>query len=143
MSSKSNLKLHSKSASKQHGITIVSLIIILGMLGFIGLIALKVVPTVTEFMSIKKALFKAKDSGLTVAEVKSSFDKQTDTSYIESVSSKDLEVTKDGDRIDLSVAYAKKIPLFGPASLVIDYAASTAPAGTESRVSAAQKKSAN
>ena len=135
--------MNSKLKSKQRGITLVSLIVVLAILGFLGLIGLKVLPTVSEFMSVKKALVKAKESGTTVAAVKTSFDKQCETTYIESVSSKDLEITKDGDRIDLSIAYAKKIPLFGPASLVIDYAASTASLGTESRVSAAQKKSEN
>lgn len=123
--------------------TLISLILILAVLGFIGLIGLKVTPTVIEFMAIKKALVKAKESGTTIIEIKRSFDKQTETGYIDSVSSKDLEITKDGDRIELSVAYAKKIPVLGPVSLLIDYAASTAPLGAASSASAAQKKSAD
>ena len=118
--------MHFQSAKKQQGITLIGLIFVLAVLGVIGVLGLKVVPTVIEFQSIKKAMAAAKASGTTPIEIKRSFDKQTEVGYIDSVSSKDLELSKDGDQIDLSIAYQKKIPLFGPASLLIDYAATTA-----------------
>ena len=112
--------------AKQRGITLIGVIFIMAILGVIGVLGLKVVPTVIEFQSIKKAMATAKAAGNTPVEIKSAFDKQTNVGYIESVSSKDLELSKDGDHIEVSIAYQKKIPLFGPASLLIDYAATTA-----------------
>ena len=41
----------------------------------------------------------------------------------------ELEIGKDGGEVVISFAYAKKIPLFANVSLLIDFAASTAPGG--------------
>jgi type II secretory pathway pseudopilin PulG len=124
----------SAATSRQRGITLVGLIFVLGVLGVIGVLGLKIVPTAIEFMSIKKAIVAAKAGGSSPAEVRASFDRQATTGYIESISGKDLDIVKDGDQIEVNVAYQKKIPLIGPASLLIDYVATTA--------SGAQKKTA-
>jgi len=113
-------------SSRQRGITLVGLIFVLAILGAIGVLGLKVVPTVVEYYSIKKAIASAKTSGTTIAEIQAAFDRQTDVGYIDSITGKDLEIARNGDEIEISFAYPKKIPLFGPASLLIEYAGSTA-----------------
>lgn len=112
---------------KQHGVSLIGLIFILAILGVIGVIALKVVPTVTEFMSVKKAINIAKTSGSSLPEIRQSFDKQADVAYITSVTGKDLDIQKTADGFEVGISYEKKIPLFGPANLEIDYEASTSP----------------
>ncbi|GIZ51069.1 hypothetical protein NCCP691_10830 [Noviherbaspirillum aridicola] len=99
-------------------------IIIVALLAVLGM---KVVPTVIEYAAIKKAIVTAKNAGTTPREIQDSFEKQRTTAYIDSVTGKDLEIVKTGDGYDVSVAYQKKIELVGPASLVLDYEASTAP----------------
>ena len=118
----------SQALTQQRGITLVGLIFVLAILGVIGVIGLKVVPTALEFMAVKKAIAAAKAGGTTPNEVRASFDRQATTGYIDSVSGKDLDIVKDGDQIEVSIAYQKKILLFGPASLLMEYAATTAPA---------------
>lgn len=113
---------------KQTGVSLVGLIFVLGVLGLIAVLAMKIVPTVTEFMAVKKAMNGARSAGGTIAEIRTAFDRQADVGYIESVSSKDLLIVPKPDGADVSIAYQKKIPLFGPASLVIDYEATTIPA---------------
>jgi hypothetical protein len=112
--------------NRQEGVSLVGLIFIIAVLGMIAVLALKVTPTVAEYFSIKKAIATAKASGSTVREIQSAFDKQANVGYIDSISSKDLEITKNGEDIEVSFAYQKKIPLVGPTSLLIDYAGSTA-----------------
>jgi type II secretory pathway pseudopilin PulG len=124
-----------RSRSRQGGITLVGLIFVFAIVGMIAVLGIKVTPTVTEYLGIKKAIVNAKASGTTVLEIRNAFDKQADVGYIDAISSKDLEITKNGDGFDVSFAYQKKIPLFGPASLLLDYAGSTAP-------NAARKESA-
>jgi Tfp pilus assembly major pilin PilA len=114
------------SKFNQRGVSLVGLIFVLGILAMIAVLAMKVVPTVLEYNTIQKAIVTAKGSGQTVREIQSSFDKQAEVGYIESISGKDLEITKAGSEIEVSFAYQKKIPLFGPASLVLDYAGTTA-----------------
>ncbi|MEC5216429.1 Tfp pilus assembly major pilin PilA [Actimicrobium sp. GrIS 1.19] len=123
--------MRSRAIGKQGGITLVGLIFVLAILGLIGVIGLKVFPTVVEFMSVKKALVAAKASGSTPVEIRTSFDKQATTGYIDSVTSKDLVFSKDDGEIEVSIAYQKKIPLFGPASLLMEYEATTAKSATK------------
>ena len=110
----------------QRGVSIVGLLIVLAVLGALAIVGMKVVPSVSEYASIKKAIELAKASGTTVREIQLSFDKQADISYISSIGGTDLEITRNGEQMEVSFAYQKKIPLVGPASLVIDYAGSTA-----------------
>ena len=115
-----------KLKAKQSGLSLVGLIFVLVIIGLIAVVAMKVFPTVSEYMSIKKAIVTAKASGTTAAAIKGSFDKQAEVGYIEAISGKDLEISKNGDEMEVSFSYQKKIPLFGPASLVLDYEGTTA-----------------
>jgi hypothetical protein len=119
------MKMRSKIG--QQGISITGLIFVLAILGFIGILGLKVVPTVTEYMAIKKAITNAKVAGGSLNEVRNAFDRNAGVSYIDSITGKDLEIVKNGDSFDVSFAYQKVIPLVGPTSLLIDYEGSTAP----------------
>ncbi|MBI3284970.1 MAG: DUF4845 domain-containing protein [Burkholderiales bacterium] len=117
----------------QRGISLIGLILSLGVIILIAMLAMKVVPTVIEFVSIKKAAQAAKDAGSTVREIQASFDKQAAAGYFDAISGKDLSVTKNGDEIEVSFAYQKKIPLFGPASLLLEYTATTAKSGVAAK----------
>lgn len=125
------MKLRSNAAYRELGLSLTGFIFVIIVLGLVAVLGMKVVPTVVEFMAVKKAIVTAKAAGTTAKEIQDSFEKQRTTAYIESVSGKDLEIIKTSDGYDVAVAYEKRIPLVGPASLVIDYAASTSktPAG--------------
>jgi Tfp pilus assembly protein PilE len=115
-----------KSKKNQTGVSLGGLIIVLVVLALLAVLGMKVVPTWTEYLSIKNAITTAKASGTTVREIQSSFDKQAEVGYISSITGKDLEIAKEGDEYQVSFAYEKKIPLAGPVSLLIDYVGSTA-----------------
>ncbi|OGB22888.1 MAG: DUF4845 domain-containing protein [Burkholderiales bacterium RIFCSPLOWO2_02_FULL_57_36] len=116
-----------RSNIKQQGVSLTGLIFVLAIVGVFAVLGLKVVPTVTEYLSIRKAIVSAKAAGTTPVEIRAAFDRQADVGYIDSISGKDLELVKNGDTFDISFAYQKKIPLVGPVSLLIDYEDSTAP----------------
>lgn len=119
--------MKSRSNIKQGGVSVTGLIFILAIVAMIAVLALKVVPTFTEYLSIKKAVAGAKTAGTTPAEVRSSFDKRANVGYIDSINGKDLEIVNNGGVMDVSFAYQKKIPIAGPVSLLIEYEGSTAP----------------
>ena len=123
------MKLRDCAENKQTGLSLVGFLFGIIVVALLAVVGMKVVPTVVEFSAIKKAITNAKNAGTTVKEIQDSFDKQRETSYIDSVNGKDLEITKTGDGWDVSVAYQKKIELVGPASLLIDYEATTARGG--------------
>ena len=114
---------------KQRGVSLTGLIFVLAVLGFVALLGARIVPTFTEFSAIKSAIALAKKDGNSVRDMQNSFDKNADVSYISSLTGKDLIFDKDSGGTEISFAYEKKVGLFGPVSLVIDYAGSTAKGG--------------
>lgn len=112
---------------QQQGVSLVGLIFILAILIMLFMLGAKVAPVVIEYRSIRDAIFIAKKDRNTVREIQQSFDNQKISGYFEAISGSDLEITKDGNQFEVSFAYQKKIPLFGPVSLVFDFEASTAP----------------
>jgi Tfp pilus assembly protein PilE len=119
---------------RQNGISLVGLIIVLAALGFIGVLALKIVPTYTEYRAIQNAIVTAKATGGSVIEIQKSFDASATTGYISSITSRDLIIGKENGEMEISFAYEKKIPLVGPASLLLEYQ------GTTSKTAAAPAK---
>lgn len=113
---------------RQDGVSLLGLIFVLFIVGMLAVLAMKVVPTYTEYRSVLKAIEFAKANGSSVQEVQSAFNKQRDISYIDAIGSGDLEITKENGVIEVSFAYKKVIPLFGPASLQMDYSGTTAKA---------------
>ena len=106
--------------SKQRGISFFGLIFVAGVLAVSGVIAAQVFPTVVEYQSVVKAVNKAAE-GASVSEVRMIFDKQTSIDDIRSISGRDLEVTKEGDKVVVNFAYQREIHLTGPAFLTLKY----------------------
>lgn len=123
------------SAKKNRGMSLVGLIFVLGILAALVLLASKVAPTVIEYMSIKKAIQTAKlTGGGSAKDIQQAFNKQADVGYITSVTGHDLIIEKTETGFEVGFFYTKKIPLFGPASLLLEYQ------GTTAKTPAVQKK---
>jgi type II secretory pathway pseudopilin PulG len=112
--------------TRQGGISLVGLIVVLALLGAVLVLGLKIVPTYTEYRAIQNAIVTAKATGGSVIEIQRSFDASATTSYISSINSRDLIIEKVNNETEISFAYEKKIPLVGPASLLLEYEGSTA-----------------
>ena len=107
--------------SRQRGISFLGLIFVGGVLAIVGVIAAQVFPTFVEYQAVSKAVQKASE-GNTVAEVRTIFSRASEIDAITSIQAKDLEVTKEDDRIVVKFAYQREIPLAGPAYLTLKYA---------------------
>ena len=112
-----------QSARRQRGITLFGLLFWAVVVGFVALIVMKVLPTMNEFFTIQKAVNKiAQDGGTTVPEIRAAFERTKDIEYsIQSISSKDLNITKENDKVVISFAYDKEIELIKPVYLMIKY----------------------
>ncbi len=110
------------SSARQRGISIVGLIFIVAVLGFLAIVGLRVAPTFVEYRAIQSAVKKAKASANSVSEIQKAFDRSAAIDDITTLTGKDLDIQKTADDLLVSFAYNKKIPLFGPVSLSIDYA---------------------
>ncbi len=114
-----------RDASRQRGISIVSLVVLVIVIGFVFIVVARVVPTFVEYRAALSAVKKAHASANTVIEIQKAFDRSATIDDITALSGKDLDITKVNDDIVVSFAYTKKISLFGPVSLTIDYAGSS------------------
>jgi hypothetical protein len=112
--------------SRQRGVSFFTLIFILAVLGGVGALVLQAMPSFLEYQAAIKAINRAKDEA-TVAGVRSAFDRAAQVDNISSITGQDLEVTKDGDRVVVSFAYEKQFHMFGPAFLLLKYAATSRP----------------
>lgn len=119
------MKLWSATQGKQDGLSLVGFMFVTAIVAVLVVLGMKVVPTVIEYTAIKKAITNAAANATSARDIQVAFDKQREAGYIDSVSGSDLEITKTADGFDVNVAYEKRIGLIGPASLVIDYVAST------------------
>ena len=106
--------------TRQLGISFIGILFVVGVLAFVGVIGAQAVPTVIEFQAITKAANKAKEGG-TVPEVRAIFDKAAQIDDIKTITGKDLEVTKEGDKTVVAFAYRKEIHIGGPAYLLLKY----------------------
>jgi Tfp pilus assembly major pilin PilA len=115
---------------RQRGVTLISLLFVIGLIVLVALLGIKVFPDVQEYWAADKAVkATATDPasrGASVAEIRRAFDKRKSIDNITSISGEDLDITKEGNEIVITFAYSKKIPLSGPVSLVIDFEGSSA-----------------
>ena len=116
---------------RQEGVSLVGLIVILALLGVVLVLGLKIVPTYTEYRAIQNAIVTAKNAGGTAADIQKSFDASAVAGYISSINGRDLIIEKIDGQTEISFAYEKKIPLVGPASLLLEYEGTTAKGGAK------------
>jgi hypothetical protein len=111
------------SISRQRGVTLLGLMFWAIIIASVALVTMKVLPSVNEFYTIQKAVNKlVKEGGTTVPEIRSAFDKQRDIEYsIQSIGGKDLDISKENDKLVIRFAYDKEIQLVEPVYLLIKY----------------------
>lgn len=110
-----------RSESDQRGFSLVGFLSTLILLGTISVLLVRAGPSVVEYWAIGKAVSAASLTANSPQELRRAFDKLAAAGYIDSVEGKDLEITGTGKEMEIRFAYQKIIPLFGPASLLIDY----------------------
>ncbi|MDQ0016183.1 hypothetical protein J2W23_004585 [Variovorax boronicumulans] len=111
-------------ATHQRGISFIGLLFVAAVLGCVGVVVAQVIPTLIEWQAIDKAANKAKE-GTTVPEIRAIFDRAQAIDDFKSVSGRDLDIKKVGDKVVVSYAYEREIPLFGPAYLTLKYKGET------------------
>jgi hypothetical protein len=103
------------------GFSLIGLLSALTLYGAAGLLVIRVGPSVIEYWAIEKAVKAASAVSATPSEMRAAYDKLASVAYIDAVQGKDLLIEGSGDAMKVRFAYEKRIPLSGPASLVIAY----------------------
>jgi Tfp pilus assembly major pilin PilA len=113
------MKLRRRSG--QFGISFIGLLFVVGVLACLGVLAAQAFPTVVEYQAVLKATQRA-SSGNSLPEVRQIFDKAAQIDDIKSITGKDLDISKNGDKVVVKFAYDREIHMFGPAYLLLKYA---------------------
>jgi hypothetical protein len=114
---------HMPSQAAYGGFTLIGLLFWAVLVAMVAVVVLRVGPTVNEYYTIQKAVDKvSREGGKSVPEIRTSFERTKQIEYaISSISGKDLDITKQDDRVVVSFSYDKEIELFGPVYLLIKY----------------------
>ena len=107
----------------QRGITLFGLLFWAMLIGFIAYVLVRTLPTVNEYLTIQRTVDRvAAQQPTTVAEARNLFDRQKEIEYsIESISGRDITVTKVNDRVVIGFAYNKEVPIIGPVYILLKY----------------------
>jgi len=111
---------------RQRGMSFFTLVFVLAVLAAVGLMLAQAFPTFLEYQAAVKAINKAREGG-TVAEIRKIFDRAAEVDNISSIKGSDLEITKNGDQVQVSFAYDKEFHMFGPAWLTLKYRGASRP----------------
>lgn len=123
------MRLQANYRKTNSGMSLIGLILMLGLLAMMAILAARVTPTVIEYFAVKKAIVSAKQAGSTISEMQAAFNKQADVDYVDAIAGRDLVFEKSETGYEISFSYSKKIHLFGPAYLLLEYEGSTAKSG--------------
>lgn len=117
------------SLNSQRGVTLTGLIVVMGIIIAVAMLALKVVPGMLEYKSIKDGIAAAKAQNGTPAEMRMAFDKNADINAVTTIAGKDLMISKVNGETEVAFDYEEKIPLFKNVTLLIHYAGTTDKSG--------------
>jgi hypothetical protein len=111
-----------RNRNGQRGVTLFGLLFWAVVVGFLALIGMRVLPTLNEYFTIKRTINKIATEGSTVPEIRAAFERQKDIEYsITSIGGKDLNITKENDKVVVSFAYDKEVELVKPVYLLIKF----------------------
>lgn len=113
----------------QSGLSLIGVLLVGSMAAAVVLLGLRLVPVVSEYFGIKRALASvagaANPQTATVSELRNAFSKRAIVDDISSITASDVDITKENGRIVMSVDYSRKVPLFSNVSLMIEFSASS------------------
>ena len=115
--------------STQTGLSLIGLLIVGFGMAFALLLAFRTVPAVTEYFAVRKIVAQVAEEGsggASLAEMRESFDRRGKVDNIVSVRGADLAISRSGGKVVVAVTYARKVPVAGNVSLLLDFDVSSA-----------------
>jgi len=114
-----------RGAGRQRGLSLIGLTFVGAIVAVLMVVGFKVVPAINEYLAIDRDVQKVRTEADTVGGIRNKFERYIQIDDIHSIGAKDLDITKDGDRVVISYAYSYSVPLLDNVRLVIDFAGTT------------------
>jgi hypothetical protein len=116
-----------RTRAGQRGISILGFIFVAAVVLSVAMLGFRVLPSYIEYYSVQKALKEMLETardGETLAQYRRDFDFRSSADYIDSVRGADIDVMRQGNQLVATASWTKTLPLFGNASLLLDFQAS-------------------
>jgi len=99
------------------------LLVVVLVAGGVLIPAVKTIPSLLEYFSVKRAVSYAKQQGGSKQEVASYFDKQAQIDRITVLRGDDLDIEENdsGGIRSVGFSYRSEVPIYGPLSFLITY----------------------
>jgi hypothetical protein len=113
-----------RTLQRQRGLTIGGFVFVAAVVVAVLMVGFKVTPAVVEYYAVRQALQEALDNvkdPTAAPDVQKAFQRRIDAGYIESVSSKDVALGKEGNIVTATVAWSRTTLLVANASLVLEF----------------------
>jgi hypothetical protein len=122
-------KRHSEGTmkSKQSGVTLIGFLIIIAVVGFFGYMAMKLLPSYSEFMGVGKAMTQIateESNGKSLDDIRRNLMRKMDFQYVDDATIKptDITIQRDaGGTSQLHVEYDKQIPFMYNISFLLHF----------------------
>lgn len=113
------------SPKHQQGLTLISLVFILGLIGFFVLLTLKVVPIYLDHGKVKNALAAIKEmpdlQTKSEYEIRDSLNKRFNINYVYDVTQDDIKVLRHGDYVKVDIEYETVVKLVANLSILAEF----------------------
>ena len=114
------------SIKKQHGLTFISILLILGLIAFFTLLILKIGPIYLNHSKVVNALKAVEQTtditSKTKQEIKMSLEKRFDMNYVEYVSlNDDVVIVAQPGYVKVDIDYERVVPIFGNLSVLAEF----------------------
>jgi hypothetical protein len=110
--------------NSQRGITLIGAIILAIFIGLFVYAGIRLTPLYIEYMNVARAMERLKSEssgGETANSIRVALDKRFSIDYIDSVTSKDVEITRDGGNWNVKVDYDATAPFFANVSFLVHF----------------------
>ena len=112
--------------TRQRGLSMLGFLFVAVVIVVCIMVGFRVMPAYIEYYSVQKALEQAlsdaKDLN-SATEIRNAFQKRADAGYIESVQSRDVDVTKTKNEVTASASWNRKLPLVANVSMFLEFEA--------------------
>ena len=110
---------------RQRGLTLISLIFVLGLIAFFTLLILKIAPIYIEHSKVVNSLAALKQTTdiqtKSKAEVWSVLDKRFNLNYVYDVTKNDVKITKRGTYLKVEIEYEVVKKMIGNLSVLVEF----------------------
>lgn len=110
---------------RQTGLTLISLIVVLGFVASVVLLVFKIAPIYLDHSKVTSAFSALENQGnlqeLSESEIRSTLDKRFNMNYVSDFKAQDVKIIKQGSYVKVEAEYEVVKPIVGNLSVLVEF----------------------